>query len=132
MDNKEKDAFSYTYSAKQREEIESIRRKYSPTEENKLERLRRLDASVTKAATSRAVTVGVAGALIMGAGMSLAMTDIGSVLGLGNGSMIVGIVVGVIGIALVSAAYGVYVRTVKRMRKRIAPEILRLSEELMN
>ncbi|MBQ7011429.1 MAG: hypothetical protein IJN63_06950 [Clostridia bacterium] len=132
MDNKEKDAFSYTYSAKQREEIESIRRKYSPTEENKLERLRRLDASVTKAATSRAVTVGVAGALIMGAGMSLAMTDIGSALGLGNGSMIVGIVVGVIGIALVSAAYGVYVRTVKRMRKRIAPEILRLSEELMN
>ena len=132
MDNKEKDAFSYTYSAKQREEIESIRRKYSPTEESKLERLRRLDASVTKAATSRAVTVGVAGALIMGAGMSLAMTDIGSALGLGNGSMIVGIIVGVIGIALVSAAYGVYVRTVKRMRKRIAPEILRLSEELMN
>ena len=132
MDNKEKDAFSYTYSAKQREEVESIRRKYSATEESKLERLRRLDASVTKAATSRAVTVGVAGALIMGAGMSLAMTDLGSALGIGNGSMIVGIVVGVIGIALVSAAYGVYVRTVKRMRKRIAPEILRLSEELMN
>ena len=128
----ENTTFNYNYSAARNKEVENIRRKYMPREESKLERLRRLDASVTKAATSRAVTVGVAGALIMGAGMSLAMTDIGSALGLGNGSMIVGIIVGVIGIALVSAAYGVYVRTVKRMRKRIAPEILRLSEELMN
>ena len=41
--NQQKDGFRYTYSAKDQEEIRSIRQKYVPREEDKMERLRRLD-----------------------------------------------------------------------------------------
>lgn len=56
--------------------------------ENKLDQLRHLDANVTRKATIYSVTVGLIGALIMGSGMSLAMTDIGASLGLGSLPMI--------------------------------------------
>lgn len=72
-DNKE--TFNYTYSAAQQEEVEAIRKKYvadTPTDEaNKMEQLRRLDASVTSKAMILSITVGIIGALIMGLGMVL-------------------------------------------------------------
>ena len=46
-----KDTFNYTYSAKQQREIESIREKYLPPEESKLDQLRRLDKKATKKGT---------------------------------------------------------------------------------
>lgn len=130
MEKKETESFSYTYSAKQREEIKAIRKKYEAPEENKMEQLRRLDASATKKATIRSMTVGIIGALIMGLGMSISMTDIGAVFG-SFLSMLVGIVIGVFGIVLVCLAYPTYHRTLKAERERIAPEVLRLSDELM-
>jgi predicted lipid-binding transport protein (Tim44 family) len=130
MEKKETESFSYTYSAKQREEIKAIRKKYEAPEENKMEQLRRLDASATKKATIRSMTVGIIGALIMGLGMSISMTDIGAVFG-SFLSMLVGIVIGVLGIVLVCLAYPTYHRTLKAERERIAPEVLRLSDELM-
>ena len=66
----------------------------------------------------------------MGIGMSLVMTEIGAALGTML-SMIIGICVGIIGIVLVSLAYPVYNRTLKKEREKIAPEILRLTDELM-
>lgn len=51
MENKE--TFSYTYSAKQQEEIKKIREKYAPKEADKMEQLRRLDESVTRKGTVR-------------------------------------------------------------------------------
>ena len=78
------------------------------------------------------LVLGIVGALILGTGMSLAMTDIGEIIGLFDGMpMIVGIIVGVIGIVLVCLAYPTYDRIVKKERKRIAPEIIRLTDELM-
>ena len=130
MEKKETESFSYTYSAKQQEEIKAIRKKYEAPEENKMEQLRRLDASATKKATVRSMTVGIIGALIMGLGMSISMTDIGAVFG-SFLSMLVGIVIGVLGIVLVCLAYPTYHRTLKAERERIAPEVLRLSDELM-
>jgi hypothetical protein len=65
----------------------------------------------------------------MGAGMSLAMTDIGVVLG--GLAMVLGIAVGVVGIVLVALAYPLYNRVLKKQREKIAPEILRLSDELL-
>lgn len=130
MDNKEK--FNYIYSAKQQEEIKEIRKKYTAPEEDKMEQLRRLDASVTKKAMSISLTVGIIGALIMGFGMSLAMSDLSQILGSHRGlAMLIGIVIGIIGIVLVSLAYPIYNRTVKKERKRISAEILRLTDELM-
>ena len=126
--------FHYTYSAKEQEEIKAIRKKYTAPEENedKMAQLRRLDASVTAKAQAAALVCGVIGALLLGTGMSLTMSDLAKVLGvLENMAMLIGIVVGVVGIVLVSLAYPLYNRIVKKERQKIAPEIIRLTEELL-
>lgn len=130
MENK--DNFSFTYSAAQQQEIENIRKKYLPTEENKMEQLRRLHHSASRKAQLSAVILGVIGALILGAGMSLIMTDLGSILRLtGEAALMIGLVVGFLGLGLVALAYPVYNQVLKKERTRIAPEILRLTDELM-
>ncbi|MBQ9926793.1 MAG: hypothetical protein IJO65_02345 [Lachnospiraceae bacterium] len=127
-----KEGFSYTYSATEQEEVKRIRQKYQPQEEDKLTRLRRLDASVNQKATTASLASGIIGALIMGSGMSLAMTDLGEKLGLhGSMGMLLGIIIGLVGIVLVGAAYPVYYRIAKKERERITPEILRLTDELL-
>ena len=118
--NQEQNGFSYTYSAGQQAEIKKIREKYSaPTQaEDKMARLRRLDASVTNIAQAVALVFGVVGTLILGFGMSLCMTGIGAIIGLQGGiSMVVGIVIGVLGGVLASLAYPVYQAIVKARRK---------------
>ena len=134
MENKEKETFNYTYSAKEQEEIKAIRKKYAVQEktEDKMEQLRRLDAAVTQKATSVSLVFGVIGALILGMGMSLAMTDIGKIIGLlGGMAMLIGILIGIIGIVLVSVAYPIYNSIIKKEREKIAPEIIRLTDELI-
>ena len=134
MNNTEKEAFKFTYSAKEQEEIKAIRKKYAAPEqaEDKMAQLRRLDGAVTQKATCLSLVFGVMGALILGTGMSLAMTDIGKLIGLTEGmAMLVGILIGIVGIALVCAAYPIYNSTVKKEREKIAPEIIRLTDELM-
>lgn len=130
MENKE--SFEFTYSAKEQEEIKRIRNKYAVPEEteDKMAQLRRLDASVYSKATTAALVIGIIGALVMGLGMSLVMTDIGAALGTIL-AMIVGVGIGVVGIVLVCLAYPMYTRTLKKEREKIAPEILRLTDELM-
>ena len=127
MENKEE--FSFTYSAQQQKEIAEIRKKYLPKETDKMEQLRRLHAIPAQKAQAWAVVAGVIGALILGTGMSLAMTDIGAALG--SLAMILGIAVGIVGMVLVALAYPLYNRVLKKQREKIAPEILRLSEELL-
>ena len=129
--NQDSETFRYTYSAKQQEEINKIRDKYITPEEDKMEQLRRLDQSVTKKAGMAALTAGIIGALILGLGMSFAMTDLGEVFGSYRIGLIVGIIVGGIGIVLVSCAYPIYTRAIRREREKIAPEILSLTDELM-
>lgn len=124
------DTFRFTYSAPQRSEVEKIRSKYVSREESKLERLRRLDRSVSAKARGWAITLGVIGALILGTGMSLVMTDLGAILVLPHPE-ILGIVAGVAGLIPVALAYPVYSHVLKKERQRIAPEILRLADELM-
>lgn len=127
----ENQSFSYSYSAKEQEEIKKIRERYTCTpesRESKMQQLRALDASVTKNGTTAALMVGILGALIMGTGMSLVMTDLGKNLGL---PYPFGIAIGVLGMIGVALAYPIYNRITKKERERIAPEILRLTDELM-
>lgn len=121
MENKE--TFSYTYSAKEQEEIKKIREKYVPKEADKMEQLRRLDESVTKKGTVISLVVGIIGTLILGTGMSMCMvwTEL----------FVSGIIVGITGIAAVSLAYPLYSYVTKKEREKIAPEIIRLTDELM-
>ena len=134
--NQEKSGFTYTYSAKEQAELKRIRDKYTEEpvgEESKLERLRRLDSGVTKKAQTISLIFGVIGTLVLGFGMSLAMTDLGEGLGMsGIMPMTIGVSVGIVGAILVCLAYPVYNFVIRRERKRIAPEILRLTEDLMD
>ena len=132
--NNENNGFQYTYSAKEQAELKRIREKYTPSTEaeDKMERLRRLDASVTQKAQAVALIFGVIGALILGTGMSLCMTDFAQILGSHRDmAMVVGIPVGLVGGVLAALAYPMYNLIVKRERKKIAPEIIRLTDELM-
>lgn len=124
MEIKDNYSYKYTYSAIEHEEVKSIREKYIPQDENKLEKLRRLDASVNRKATVFSMIFGIIGALIMGIGMSCCLVWAGT-------WFVPGIVIGVLGIALISMAYPVYSVTLKKERQKIAPEIIRLSDELL-
>jgi len=121
----ENSAFKYTYSAKEQEEIKKIREKYAPAtdnQEDKMEKLRRLDSSVTQKGTIVSLVIGIISALILGAGMSLVMVF---------DEMLIGIGVGSIGLVGVSLAYPIYARIIQKERKKVAPEIIRLTDELM-
>lgn len=118
------EVFEYTYSAKQQEEVKRIREKYvsAPKEEDKLERLRRLDASVTQKGTIAALIMGIIGTLIFGTGMCCCLVW---------SMFIIGVLIGIVGIVGVALAYPAYSLITKREKERLAPEILRLTEELM-
>lgn len=122
--NQRNTGFQYTYSASEQDEVKRIRSKYLPREENKLEHLRRLDAGAGQKAAMYAIAVGVIGTLVLGVGMSCCLVWADSV-------FILGIIVGIFGMAVLALAYPLYNRILQRERERIAPEILRLTEELM-
>ena len=122
-------SFEYTYSAQRQQEVEQIRKAYLPKEEDKMAELRRLHAIPTQKAQAASISVGVIGALVLGTGMSLCMTELGGFLG--GTAMFVGIPVGIVGMILAALAYPIYTRTLKKEREKIAPEILRLSDELL-
>ena len=125
-----KEGFSFTYSAEQQKEVEAIRKKYLPHEADKMEQLRSLHAIPTQKAQAASLAVGILGTLIMGTGMSLCLTKIGAALG--NLAMLLGILVGVAGMVLMALAFPLYNRVLKKQREKIAPQILHLSDELLN
>lgn len=134
QNNQEQSGFSYTYSAKEQAEVRRIREKYAAPskEEDKMTRLRRLDAGVAKTARGVALAIGILGSLVLGLGMSLCMTDLGKILGTyGELSMVIGIAVGMSGGVLAALAYPIYNAIVKAKRRKLAPEIIRLTDELM-
>jgi len=125
----ENQSFEYTYSAQRQQEVEEIRKKYLPKQEDQMDQLRRLHAVPTRKALAAALTLGIIGALVLGTGMSLCMTEVGA--SLGKLALILGIIVGLIGLVLAAAAYPIYRRVLKRERERIAPEILKLADALL-
>lgn len=117
------ETFNYTYSAKQQEEIKRIRQKYAPREEDKMEQLRKLDESAKRPGTVVSLVVGTIGALLLGVGMCCTMVW--------QNLFALGIIVGLVGIAGVALAYPLYTALTKKQREKIAPQVLKLSEELM-
>jgi len=115
--------FNFTYSAEKQAEIDAIRKKYLPREEqeNKLEQLRRLDESVTTPGFVAAMTLGILSALVFGVGMCCFLVW---------ARFLLGAVVCVIGVVGMLAAPWLYRKLVEKRKKEIAPAILRLTEEL--
>ncbi len=119
------------YDVKQQNTIKNITERYAEktTERSRYEELIALDAKVRRPANIFSYIFGGAGALILGAGMCLAM----GVLAEGAvWAMPVGVVVGVIGIAMCAANYFIYKAVLKSRRKKYAKQILSLSDELLN
>ncbi len=136
MNHNENNEFQYTYSAKEQAELKRIRERYLAATEaeelDKLAQIKRLDAGVTRGATAVALCVGILGALTMGFGMSLIMTDLKDILGSYRDlAMVLGMIIGLVGMVAVLVAYPLYHSIRKRKRKKVAPTILRLTEELM-
>ena len=112
--------------------METVKKYSTPEEEDKMTQLRRLDATVTQKSQAVSLVFGIIGALLLGLGMSLAMTNLGEILGsYKEMAMLLGIIIGIIGIVLVCVAYPIYNRIVKKEREKIAPEIIRLTDELI-
>lgn len=124
MEKKEENTFQYSYSAKQQSEIEAIKKKYMPKQEDKLEQLRKLDKSAETPGTIVGLILGIVGTLVMGTGMSCVMVWADTLFA-------VGIIFGLLGIVMIASAYPVYKIVTEKQREKLAPRILQLSEELL-
>ena len=110
---------------------QKIRTQYMEKTPSELDALRRLDAKVKRPANVFAYTFGSISAVVMGAGMSLVMTDIGATLGMGD-AMIPGIVIGVVGMVLALVNYPMYKGILNNRKKKYGADILALSDKIMN
>jgi len=119
------ETFRYNYSANQQAEINEIREKYLPKDESKMEQLRKLDASTTKPGMITSVIIGIVGVLLFGQGMTWTVDG-------PNERFVWGIVIGVIGLGIMALASPVYRYMTKKRREKVAPQILKLTEELSN
>ena len=110
---------------------QKIRTQYMEKEFTELDALRELDSKVKRPANVFAYTFGSISAIVMGAGMSLVMTDIGSTIGM-DSTMIPGIVIGVVGMVMALVNYPIYKGILNSRKKKYGAEILSLSEKIMN
>lgn len=111
--------------------VQTIRAQYTEREHTQLDALRELDAKVKNPVNVFAWVFGCIGAIVMGSGMSLVMTDIGTVLGIEH-TMLPGIVIGVVGMLMALSTYPIYHKMLGRRKKKYAPEILKHSEQIMS
>ena len=118
--------FIYRYSAKENTEVHEIRKKYLPREESKFEELKRLDYTVQNSGMMESLCAGIGGALVFGLGMCLAMQVIGS----GVFLIALGVLLGIIGMGGMLAAYPVYRKVFDKTKQKLAPRILELTAEL--
>ena len=110
--------------------VQKIRTQYTEKQHTELDELKELDAKVKRPANVFAYTYGSVSAVVMGAGMSLVMTEIGATIGLAS-AMIPGVAIGVVGMGMVLSTYPIYKKMLSARKKKYAPEILKLSEKIM-
>jgi len=110
---------------------QKIRAQYMEKEISELDELRALDAKVKRPANVFAYVFGSISAIVMGSGMSLVMTEIGDVLGMSD-PMVPGIVIGIVGLIMALVNYPIYGRILASRKKKYAPQILKMSEKMMN
>lgn len=111
---------------------QKIRTQYTDKQVTKLDSLRKLDAKVKRPASVFAYIFGSISAIIMGAGMSLVMTDISDMLSLSIDPMLLGIIIGVIGMIFAVINYPIYKGILGARKKKYRKQIFELSEKIMN
>ena len=110
--------------------VQKIRTQYTEKQHTELDALKELDAKVKRPANVFAYTYGSVSAVVMGAGMSLVMTEIGAMIGL-TATMAPGIAIGVVGLGMALSTYPIYKKILSSRKKKFAPQIIKLSEKLM-
>ena len=110
---------------------QKIRTQYMEKTPSELDALRELDAKVKRPANVFAYVFGSLSAIIMGAGMSLVMTDIGAIIGI-TGALVPGISIGVAGLGMAFLTYPIYKGILNARKKKYGAEILALSDKIMN
>ena len=110
--------------------VEKIRSQYTETAHTELDALKELDAKVKKPAHVFGYVYGGIGAVVMGAGMSLVMTDVGALLGMTE-TLFPGIAVGIVGLAMSCTTYPIYKKILNSRKKKYAVKIMELSERVM-
>lgn len=111
---------------------QKIRTQYMEKQPSALDSLRELDAKVKRPAGVFAYLFGSISAIVMGAGMSLVMTDIASTIGMSGDPMIPGIILGIVGLGMALINYPIYRSLLNRRKEKYAPQILAMSEKIMN
>ena len=111
--------------------VQNIRAQYTERQISELDALKALDGKVKRPANIFAYIFGGISAIIMGCGMSLVMTDIGEIVGLGE-AMIPGIAIGLVGMAMALLTYPIYKSILGARKKKYAKQILELSEKMIN
>lgn len=109
---------------------QKIRAEYTQKEDTALDELKAMDARVKRPANVFGYVYGSIGAIIMGSGMSMVMTDIGDMLGLRD-AMPLGIAMGMVGIVMVLSTYSIYKKILTSRKSQYAAQILALSERAM-
>lgn len=110
---------------------QKIRTQYMEKTPSELDTLRKLDAKVKRPASVFAYIYGSISAIIMGAGMSLVMTDIGASIGI-TSALIPGIAIGAIGLGMALLTYPMYKGILNSRKKKYGAEIINLSDKIMN
>ena len=111
--------------------IQKIRTQYTEKQHSALDELKELDAKVKRPVKVFAYVFGIIGAIIMGSGMSLVMTDIGSVIGISS-SMMPGIIIGIAGMLIALINYPIYSGILGARRKKYAQQIMELSAKVID
>lgn len=110
--------------------VRKIRTQYTEKEHTEFDALKKTDKKVKAPANAFAYIFGSVSALIMGAGMSMIMTDIGESVGLGD-PMISGLVIGIVGMFMAIINYPIYKRILICRRKKYANKIIEISDKIM-
>ena len=110
---------------------QKIRTQYTEKQTSELDALRKLDAKVKRPANIFGYIFGSIGAVVMGAGMSLVMTNIAETVGLGIDPMVSGIVIGVVGLIMAIVNYPIYKGILSSRKKKYAAEIIELSKKIL-
>lgn len=119
------ETFEFTYSAKQQEEVEKICNKYFPKKESKMEQLRKMDKQAEVPGQIASIATGTVGTLLLGVGMCCTM-----VWNTQMSTFIVGIIIGILGLVVLGAAYPIYKKVTEKQRAKIADQIIALSNEI--
>lgn len=110
--------------------VQKIRTQYTEKEHTALDELKAMDTKVKRPANVFAYVFGSISAIVMGAGMSLVMTDIAATIGMQN-PMLYGIIIGVVGMLMAIANYPIYKRILGARRKKYADKIIAISDKFM-